>query len=36
MNKDFKGRFKITKESMKEVIFWLIGGLFLLIVTETH
>ena len=34
MNKDFKGRFKITKESMKEVIFWLIGGLFLLIVTE--
>ncbi|MEG0856247.1 MAG: sulfatase-like hydrolase/transferase [Terrisporobacter sp.] len=34
MKKDIKGQFKITKESMKEVLLWLIGGLFLLVVTE--
>lgn len=34
MKNDLKGLFKINKESIKEVIFWLIGGFFLLFVTE--
>lgn len=34
MKNDLKGLFKINKESIKEVILWLIGGLFLLFATE--
>lgn len=34
MKNDLKGLFKINKESIKEVMLWLIGGLFLLIITE--
>lgn len=34
MKKNLKSRFKITKDSIIEVILWLIGGLFLLLITE--
>ncbi len=34
MHKSLKDKFKVTKESIIEVILWLIGGLFLLIITE--
>ena len=34
MKNDLKALFKINKESIKEVMLWLIGGLFLLIITE--
>lgn len=34
MKNDLKGLFRINKKSIKEVILWLIGGLFLLFVTE--
>lgn len=34
MKKNLKSRFKITKDSIIEVILWLLGGLFLLLITE--
>ena len=34
MKKNLKDRFKITKDSIIEVILWLLGGLFLLLITE--
>ncbi|MDY4735284.1 LTA synthase family protein [Terrisporobacter sp.] len=34
MKKKFKDLFKVNKESIREVLLWLIGGLFLLFITE--
>ena len=34
MMKNLKGLFKINKKSIKEVLLWMIGGLFLLVITE--
>ena len=34
MRKNLKGLFKINKKSIKEVLLWMIGGLFLLVITE--
>lgn len=34
MKNDLKRLFKINRKSIKEVVLWLIGGLFLLLVTE--
>lgn len=34
MKKDLEKNFKINKESVKEILLWLIGGIFLLFITE--
>ena len=34
MRNDLKELFRINKKSIREVIFWLIGGFFLLLITE--
>ena len=34
MKKKFKDLFKVNKEYRREVLLWLIGGLFLLFITE--
>lgn len=34
MKTDIKGKLQINKESVKEILLWLIGGLLLLIITE--
>ncbi|MCC3869877.1 LTA synthase family protein [Terrisporobacter mayombei] len=34
MKNDIKGHFRINKKSIKEVLIWLIGGFFLLLITE--